>query len=156
MARKQITMYLEEDLIQRIRDLGLGISATVDASLEYFISFAIDNEPVEESLRKVDEDIDHIQNMIVKLKNRIDDYNLILNEHISKRETIVRLYDPSNNSVRESNLRRQINSIIIKHQYNEAKIAEETVSLVSELMLIDTSFNLHVHVSRMRFMMEGY
>lgn len=150
MAKKSVTVYIDEELVESMKERNYNISFLCSEALRIYVSEEVNEVEVAARLSAIDTHMITLKTEAQKkyLEYQAAEQNVIkMNE---RRETILSEFLEAQKTLRLSRMIKELNSNIIACEFDVEVVKTSCSELIARIEDLSAHFNLDSHVNRLK------
>jgi uncharacterized coiled-coil protein SlyX len=155
MAKKAVTLYLDEETIDELKERNYNISFLCNETMKVYVSEEFSDIELSAKLAAIDMAINDIKVTVTQKQLEYDaavrNYDMLCN----RREQMKADFEESQNTLRVARLIRDLNKSIIALEFDITAIREVCASIIMKIKQLSPHFNLESHVKRFEAVIKG-
>lgn len=150
MAKKPINIYVDEEIVDAMKERKYNISFLFNETMKLYINENYDEIEIAARLSALDE---ILRNMKVDVDRKYLEYEAELGKYnavLERRTTMHEEFIEAQRTLRLSRIIRELNSVIISCEFDVDVIKESCSDMVKRIRDMSPYFNLEKHVARLK------
>lgn len=154
MVKKPVTLYLEEDLVEDLKERKYNISQLCNDAMRVYVTNDMGDIEISTRLSAIDVILFDLKTIMLKKQLEYDKSVADYDSMQAKRKQIEDDFRDSQQTLRLSRLIQDLNRNVIALEYNADEVESICVGILEKIREITPKFNLQHHVERLKIVLS--
>ena len=150
MAKKNVTVYLDEGIVDELKSKNYNISFLCSETLKTYVSEEFSDIELVAKLAAMDTAMNDLKVTLVQKQLEYDHAKRNYDVLAGRREQLKIDFEEAQNTLRMSRLVRELNKSIIALDFDEASISTVCLPILTKIYELSPQFNLVAHIKRFK------